>query len=100
MNISAGAKRWRRATGRRINRACFETIGCFFQSQTRSPEADMLDGFGKTLIYIGIVLIIVGIVFSASGKIPWLGNLPGDIYIQRGRFTFYFPLATCLLISV
>jgi hypothetical protein len=59
----------------------------------------MLDGFGKTLIYIGIVLIIVGIVFSASGKIPWLGNLPGDIYIQRGRFTFYFPLATCLLIS-
>lgn len=60
----------------------------------------MLEGFGKTLIYIGIVLIIVGIVFSASGKIPWLGNLPGDIYIQRGRFTFYFPLATCLLISV
>jgi uncharacterized membrane protein YidH (DUF202 family) len=60
----------------------------------------MLDGFGKTLIYIGIVLIIIGIVFSASGKIPWLGNLPGDIYIQRGRFTFYFPLATCLLISV
>lgn len=60
----------------------------------------MLEGFGRTLIYIGIVLIIVGIVFSASGKIPWLGNLPGDIYIQRGRFTFYFPLATCLLISV
>lgn len=60
----------------------------------------MLEGFGKTLIYIGVVLIIVGIVFSASGKIPWLGNLPGDIYIQRGRFAFYFPLATCLLISV
>jgi hypothetical protein len=60
----------------------------------------MLEGFGKTLIYIGIVLIIVGIIFSASGKIPWLGNLPGDIYIQRERFTFYFPLATCLLISV
>ena len=60
----------------------------------------MLEGFGRTLIYIGIVLIIVGIVFSASGKIPWLGNLPGDIYIQRGRFAFYFPLATCLLISV
>jgi hypothetical protein len=60
----------------------------------------MLEGFGKTLIYIGIVLVIVGIIFSASGKISWLGNLPGDIYIQRGRFTFYFPLATCLLISV
>ena len=60
----------------------------------------MMDGFGKTLIYLGIALVILGLIFSLGGKIPWLGNLPGDIYIQRGRFTFYFPLATCLLISV
>ena len=56
--------------------------------------------FGRTLIYIGIVLVVIGLVFSAAGKIPWLGNLPGDIYIQRERFTFYFPLTTCILISV
>lgn len=56
--------------------------------------------FGKTLIYLGIVLVVLGLVFSAAGKIPWLGNLPGDIYIQRERFTFYFPLTTCILISV
>jgi hypothetical protein len=56
--------------------------------------------FGKTLITIGIVLVVVGLIFAAAGKIPWLGNLPGDITIQRGRFTFYFPLATCILVSV
>lgn len=56
--------------------------------------------FGKTLIYIGIVLLVVGLIFAAAGKIPWLGHLPGDITIQRERFTFYFPLTTCILISV
>ena len=55
---------------------------------------------GKTLIYIGIFLVVIGLIFSAAGKIPWLGSLPGDIYIQRERFTLYFPLATCILISV
>jgi len=57
-------------------------------------------GLGKSLIYIGIVLVIVGVLFSLGGKIPWLGHLPGDIYIRRERFTFYFPVTTCLLISI
>ncbi len=56
--------------------------------------------FGKTLIYLGILLVIVGVIFSLAGKLPGLGNLPGDITIQRERFTFYFPLTTCILISV
>ncbi len=59
-----------------------------------------MTGFGKTLIYLGILLIVVGLLLSLGGKIPWLGHLPGDIYIQRERFTFYFPLMTCLVISV
>jgi hypothetical protein len=59
-----------------------------------------MNGLGKTLIYLGIFLIVVGLIFSFSGKLPWLGHLPGDIYIQRERFTFYFPLTTCLLISI
>ena len=57
-------------------------------------------GLGKSLIYIGIVLVIVGVLFSLGGKIPWLGHLPGDIYIRRERFTFYFPVTTCLLLSI
>jgi uncharacterized protein HemY len=59
-----------------------------------------MDGFGKSLIYIGLVLVVVGVLFSLGGKIPWLGHLPGDIYIQRERFSFYFPITTCLLVSV
>lgn len=57
-------------------------------------------GFGKTLILLGIILVVVGVIFSVAGKIPWLGHLPGDLYIQRERYSFYFPLTTCLLISV
>ena len=57
-------------------------------------------GFGKTLILLGIVLVIAGLFFSFGGRIPWLGQLPGDIYIQRERYSFYFPLTTCIVISV
>lgn len=57
-------------------------------------------GLGKALIVLGIFLIVVGVLFSVGGKIPWLGHLPGDIYIQRERFTFYFPLTTGILISI
>jgi uncharacterized protein HemY len=59
-----------------------------------------MDGIGKTLIYFGLLLVVLGLVFSYGGKIPWLGHLPGDIYIQRERFTFYFPLTTCIVISI
>ena len=59
-----------------------------------------MSGLGKTLILIGVVLVVVGALFSLAGKLPWLGQLPGDITIQRERFSFYFPLTTCILISV
>ncbi|HXK28150.1 MAG TPA: DUF2905 domain-containing protein [Candidatus Binatia bacterium] len=59
-----------------------------------------MGGIGRILIYLGLFLVIVGIAFTFIGKIPWLGHLPGDIIIERERFTFYFPLATCLIISV
>jgi hypothetical protein len=59
-----------------------------------------MEGFGKTLIYIGILLVVVGVMFTFAGKVPWLGRLPGDIVIERDGFTFYFPIVTCILISV
>ncbi len=59
-----------------------------------------MGGIGRILIYLGLFLVIVGIAFTLVGKIPWLGHLPGDITIERERFTFYFPLATCLIISI
>jgi uncharacterized protein HemY len=59
-----------------------------------------MPGLGKALIVVGVVLIVVGLLFSFAGRIPWLGQLPGDIYIQRERYTFYFPLTTSVLISL
>jgi hypothetical protein len=55
---------------------------------------------GKLFIFIGIISIAVGSLLLLSGKISWLGKLPGDIMIQRKNFTFYFPLATSIIISV
>ena len=55
---------------------------------------------GKLLIGFGVLLILIGGVLSLAGKVPWIGRLPGDIYIQRGNWSFYFPLATSILLSV
>jgi uncharacterized protein HemY len=55
---------------------------------------------GRTLILFGVLLVALGLLFSLGSKVPWLGRLPGDLYIHRGNFTFYFPLTTCILLSL
>jgi uncharacterized membrane protein YkgB len=55
---------------------------------------------GRFLIIIGAIMVLVGVVLLLGPKIPWLGRLPGDIVIKRENFTFYFPLATSIIISV
>jgi uncharacterized protein HemY len=57
----------------------------------------ILLGLGLVMVLLGVVLLLVG---SLSGKVPWIGRLPGDIYIERGNFRFYFPLATSILASI
>ncbi len=59
-----------------------------------------LPQIGKFLIFIGLITVIIGVVFIFLPKIPHIGRLPGDIYIKKGNFTFYFPLATSILISI
>jgi hypothetical protein len=59
-----------------------------------------MQGIGKLLIVAGIVLLIAGLFFVFSPKIPFLGKLPGDILVKRENFTFYFPLASSILLSV
>ena len=54
----------------------------------------------RTLILIGIVFVVVGLALSLVGKIPWLGKLPGDILIKKENTVFYFPLTTCILVSI
>jgi len=62
-----------------------------------SELGKILLGFGLLMVLLGIVLLAAG---NLSGKVPWLGRLPGDVYIERGNWKVYFPLATCILISI
>jgi len=61
---------------------------------------------GKLLLVLGLGLallggvVIVGARFLSDGKLPWLGRLPGDIRIERGGFSCFFPLATSIVISL
>ena len=55
---------------------------------------------GKILIITGAAIIVLGVAFLFVDKIPFLGKLPGDFLVRRRNFTFYFPLATSLLLSV
>ena len=59
-----------------------------------------MSDLARFLIIAGVLLAAVGVVLLLAPKIPWLGKLPGDFTWQRGNFTFYFPLGTCLLISI
>jgi DUF2905 family protein len=58
-------------------------------------------GLGRVLIFSGVALVALGLLVSVAGRLPFrLGRLPGDIYIHGKTTTFYFPLATCILLSV
>jgi hypothetical protein len=55
---------------------------------------------GRTLIFLGLMTAGIGAVVLLLGKVPGIGKLPGDILIQRKNFTFYFPIATSILLSI
>ncbi len=57
-------------------------------------------GIGKLLMIFGAIMLIVGALIWLGGKIPGIGHLPGDIFIKRGNFSFYFPIVTCIIISI
>ena len=55
---------------------------------------------GKSLVFAGVAITVVGLALWGLSSVPYIGRLPGDIYIRRGNFTFYFPLVTCILLSI
>ncbi len=57
-------------------------------------------GFGWMLLILGLVIAGVGLIWMLAPSMPWLGRLPGDLRIERESFRFYFPLVTCLLLSL
>ena len=56
--------------------------------------------FSKLLIFAGLILIALGVLIPVLSKFAGIGKLPGDIYIKKGSFTFYFPIATSLILSL
>lgn len=54
----------------------------------------------KLIIGIGLLLVIVGLIWHFGGKFFHLGRLPGDIVIEKENFRFYFPIVTCIVISI
>lgn len=57
-------------------------------------------GTGKILIIISVIFILAGLFFLAGGKLTFLGHLPGDIHFSKGNTEFFFPIVSCILVSV
>lgn len=55
---------------------------------------------GRALMLLGALVFALGGLLTLAGKLPWLGRLPGDLVVERGPVTFYFPIVTCLILSV
>ena len=55
---------------------------------------------GKILMATGLLLFVIGLIFWSGFGRGWFGRRPGDVHYQRGNFSFYFPLVTCILASI
>lgn len=58
------------------------------------------DLIGRSLLVLGGLIALVGLLFLLAPRVPFIGRLPGDISIERDGFSFFFPLATMLLVSL
>ena len=55
---------------------------------------------GRALIGLGCLAVVLGAGLLLAARLPWLGRLPGDIVVRRGPLTLYFPLLTCVVLSI
>ncbi len=58
-----------------------------------------MSDLGRGLVVLGLVIAAVGLVMMVAPRMSWLGRLPGDIHVERGNFSFHFPIVTCLVVS-
>jgi Protein of unknown function (DUF2905) len=63
-------------------------------------NAEKMNELGKFLVVAGLLIAVAGAVLWSGFGRNWLGRLPGDIQFSRGNFHFYFPIVTCLLLSI
>ena len=59
-----------------------------------------MSDLGRMLIVMGLVIAVVGVVLLLAGRVAGVGRLPGDIYVERGNWTLYFPLGTSIVLSL
>ncbi len=78
--------------GKRLSSSSSFNIPCY--------NIFMSSEFGKFLIVVGIALVLVGLVVLFRVQTPWVGRLPGDIWVKKESFSFYFPITTCILVSI
>jgi len=60
----------------------------------------MTGDIGKIIVFFGLLLVVIGFIFMLGSKLPFVGKLPGDIAIERKNYSFYFPVTTCIIISI
>ena len=66
----------------------------------RTGVSKEMHDFGRFLVIIGVIIVVIGLMLWSGFAPKWLGRLPGDIRIERGNFGFYFPIVTCIVISI
>jgi len=59
-----------------------------------------MESLGKILLIVGGIIIILGLILVFSNHIPFIGKLPGDIFVKKDGFSFYFPIVTLLILSI
>jgi Protein of unknown function (DUF2905) len=59
-----------------------------------------VESIGKFLVIVGVTMTLIGAALWAGFGRGWLGRLPGDIHLERGGFSLYFPIVTCIIISI
>lgn len=59
-----------------------------------------MEGLGKILLIVGGIIVVLGLLLVFSQHIPFLGKLPGDIFLKKNGFSFYFPIVTLLILSI
>jgi hypothetical protein len=60
----------------------------------------MWESLGKMILFFGIFLVLISGLLLLGGRLFGMGRLPGDIFLQRGNFSFYFPVVTCIVLSI
>jgi hypothetical protein len=59
-----------------------------------------MEGLGKILLIVGGIVVVLGLILVFSQHIPFFGKLPGDIFVKKDGFSFYFPIVTLLILSI